>query len=70
MAFTLPKYRKPIDAPKIEPQSYNELIKQGTDTVEMGMIYICPYCKNIEVVMSFYCRNCGKRLWVPERPVD
>ena len=70
MAFTLLKYRKHLDAPKIEPQPYNEWIKQGTDTVEMGMIYICPYCKNTEVVMSFYCRNCGKRLWVPERHVD
>lgn len=70
MAFKLPKYRKHIEAPKIEPQPFNDWIQKGSDTVEMGMLYICPHCHNTEIVMSFYCRNCGKRLWVPERTVD
>ena len=56
--------------PELQTQPYNKWIQKGSDSVEMGMLYICPYCSQTEAVMSFYCRRCGKRLWIPERTID
>ena len=71
MSVKLPKFRRHTTAPEpvLEPEPFNAWIQKDTvsDSVEMCMLYICPYCANTEVVMSFYCRNCGKRLWIPER---
>jgi len=67
MSVKFPKFRRHTDVPEPESQPFNAWIQKDYDGVEMCMLYVCPYCSQTEVVMSFYCRNCGKRLWVPER---
>ena len=67
MSVKFPKFGRYTDAPEPASQPFNAWIAKDTDSVEMCMLYMCPYCANTEVVMSFYCRNCGKRLWIPER---
>ena len=67
MSVKFPKFRRHTDAPEPAQQPFNAWIQKDSDSVEMCMLYVCPYCANTEVVMSFYCRICGKRLWIPER---
>ena len=61
----LPKFRCHMDAPEPEPQPFNDWIQKDSDSVEMCVLYICPYCANTEVVMSFIVEivvnGCGYR---------